>query len=51
MEYWNDESNQYQTGTMYIPDITFEPYMVYREIGDILYNPIRIAVIEYGEVR
>lgn len=51
VEYWNDESNQYQTGTMYIPDITFEPYMVYREIGDILYNPIRIAVIEYGEVR
>lgn len=51
VEYWNDETNQYQTGKMYIPDITFEPYMVYREIGDVLYNPIRMAVIEYGEVR
>ena len=51
VEYWNDETNQYQTGKMYIPDITFEPYMVYRELGDVLYNPIRIAVIEYGEVR
>lgn len=51
VEYWNDETNQYQTGRMYIPDITFEPYMVYREDQDILYNPTRIAVIEYGEVR
>lgn len=51
VEYWNDETNQYKTGNMYIPDITFEPYMVYRKIGDILYNPIRLAVIEYGEVR
>lgn len=51
VEYWNDETNSYSTGTMYIPDISFEPYMVYRDIGDILYNPFRVAVIEYGEVR
>ncbi len=51
VEYWNDESNSYQIGEMYIPDITFEPYMIYKEEKDILYNPIRIALIEYGEVR
>ncbi len=51
VEYWNDEANQYMTGRMYIPDITFEPYMVYRKLKDVLYNPIRVAVIEYGEVR
>ncbi len=51
VEYWNDETNKYQTGKMYIPDITFEPYIVYRKIGDVLYNPIRVALIEYGEVR
>ena len=51
VEYWNDEKNQYQTGRKYIPDITFEPYMVYRKLKDVLYNPIRVAVIEYGEVR
>ena len=51
VEYWNDEANQYMTGRMYIPDITFEPYMVYRKLKDVLYNPIRVAVFEYGEVR
>ena len=42
---------QYQTGKAYIPVATFEPYMVYKDINDILYNPTRIAIIEYGEVR
>ena len=51
IEYWNDETNSYQKGKVYVPDITYEPYMVYRERKDILYNPIRIAFIEYGEVR
>jgi hypothetical protein len=51
VEYWNDRKMQYQTGKAYIPVATFEPYMVYKDINDILYNPTRIAIIEYGEVR
>ncbi len=51
LEYWNDLKMSYQSGKAYIPDITFEPYMDYPEINDILYNPIRVAFIEYGEVR
>lgn len=51
LEYWNDLKMKYQSGRAYIPDISFEPYMDYPEINDILYNPTRIAFIEYGEVR
>lgn len=51
IEYWNDWKMCYQSGRAYIPDITFEPYMDYPEIGECLYNPTRVAFIEYGEVR
>lgn len=51
IEYWNPRKFAYQSGRAYVPDVSFEPYMVYREIKDILYNEIRIAFIEYGEVR
>ena len=51
IEYWNPRRNRYQTGDAYIPDISFEPYMVYKNINDILYNPFRVAFIEYGEER
>ena len=51
IEYWNDFTMSYKTGRAYIPDITFEPYIDYTSIGDCLYNPTRIAFIEYGEVR
>lgn len=51
IEYWNPRKFAYQSGRAYVPDVFFEPYMVYREIKDILYNEIRIAFIEYGEVR
>lgn len=51
IEYWNDWEMKYQSGKAYIPDISIEPYMDYSKIGDCLYNPIRIAFIEYGEVR
>lgn len=51
IEYWNPRTMQYQSGRAYIPDISFEPYMVYKEIGDILFNPFRVALIEYGEER
>lgn len=51
IEYWNDWSMKYQSGKAYIPDLTFEPYMDYPDTNDCLYNPTRIAFIEYGEVR
>lgn len=51
IEYWNDWKMCYQSGRAYMPDITIEPYMDYPDINDTLYNPIRIAFIEYGEVR
>ena len=45
VEYWNDEQNEYVTGTFYVPDIQFPYYDV--SDNDIRYNPIRIAMIEY----
>lgn len=51
IEYWNPRKFEYQSGRAYVPDVSFEPYMIYRETKDILYNEIRIAFIEYGEVR
>lgn len=51
IEYWNPRKFRYQSGRAYVPDISFEPYMVYKEEKDILYNETRVAFIEYGEVR
>ena len=51
IEYWNPRRNRYQTGDAYIPDISFEPYMVYKNINDILYNPFRVAFIEYRDTQ
>lgn len=51
VEYWNDLTMSYQTGTFYVPDISFQIYMIYKETKDILYQPTRIAFIEYGAIR
>lgn len=45
LEYWNDETNDYETGTFYVPSISFAYYMITET--DIIYNPIRVAFIEY----
>lgn len=45
LEYWNDRTNDYEIGTFYVPSITFSYYMT--KDNDILYNPIRVAFIEY----
>lgn len=45
VEYWNDATNGYCLGDFYIPDITYEIYRTTSD--DIVYNPIRIALIEY----
>lgn len=51
IEYWNPRKFAYQSGTAYIPDVSWEPYMVDKERKDILYKETRFALIEYGEVR
>lgn len=45
--YWNDESNEYETGEFYVPDITFRQKRVDRVKKTIIYGSIRIALIEY----
>lgn len=51
IEYWNPRKMSYQSGTAYIPDIQWEPYMIDRKRNDIMYKEIRFAFIEYGEIR
>lgn len=51
IEYWNPKRFRYQSGKAYVPDISYEIYRVYKERKDILYLPIRLAFIEYGEIR
>lgn len=43
--YWNDETNSYDSGYFYIPDIEFS--VMDADETDILYNPISIELIEY----
>lgn len=43
--YWNDETNSYDSGYFYIPDIEFS--VMDASKTDILYNPISIELIEY----
>ena len=45
VEYWNDETNDYDTGYFYIPDITYT--IMDATPTDILYNPISVELIEY----
>ena len=43
IEYYNPKTDSYHTGTAYLPDIT---YTIVSDHDGILYNPIRIAIIE-----
>lgn len=45
LEYWNDESNSYQTGDFYRADIEFTIYKISSD--DIIYNEITITGVEY----
>lgn len=51
IEYWNPRKFAYQSGTAYISDVSWEPYMVDKKRNDIMYKETRFALIEYGEVR
>ena len=45
LTYWNDEDNIYQTGSFYIPDVT---YPIKRIMGnDIVYDSVEYHLIEY----
>lgn len=43
--YWNDETNDYDTGEFYMPDITYK--VMDANESTILYNPITIELTEY----
>ena len=45
VEYWNDETNDYDTGWFYIPDIQYT--VMDANATDIRYSPISIELIEY----
>lgn len=45
IRYYNDLTDDYEAGTFYISDITFQPGGLYH--GAPLYLPIRLAAIEY----
>lgn len=47
LEYWNDESDCYETGVFYVPDLTFEIYHIDRPNNTMIYNPVGIAFVEY----
>lgn len=45
VEYWNDETNDYDTGWFYIPDIQYT--VMDADAENIRYSPISIELIEY----
>lgn len=45
IRYYNDWKDDYETGTFYLSDITFQPGGLYH--GAPMYLPIRLAAIEY----
>lgn len=46
VEFWNDETNSYQTGKFYIPDIDFVTKRLDKG-GKQIYMPLEITLIEY----
>lgn len=45
VEYWNDETNDYDSGWFYEPDIKYN--IMYADAKNIRYQPITIELIEY----
>ena len=43
--YWNDETNDYETGYFYIPDTQYSIYMI--KGNTMLYNGFKLTLIEY----
>lgn len=51
VEYWNPRKFIYQSGDSYVPDIQYTIRRVIESENDIEFGQIRIAFIEYGEMR
>ena len=47
IRYYNPYTQSYKEATVYVPDIEFNINHIDEDKGTILYNPIRIAFIEY----
>ena len=45
LEFWNDETNQYEIGYFYRPDTEFPIYKITE--NDIIYNSLKITGVEY----
>lgn len=49
INYWDDENNIYKSGIFYMPDVEYTIRVILEDgiNSNIIYNPIRIAFIEY----
>lgn len=47
VEFYAPDTDSYQTGEFYVPDVKFQIYNVDRIRMDIIYAPVRLAFIEY----
>lgn len=47
LQYYDQYTDAYKTGHFYVPDIQFTINHINEDTGEILYNPVRIAFIEY----
>ena len=47
IQYYDDATDTYKEGTMYMPDVQYTIYKVDNTKKTILYNPVRYAFIEY----
>lgn len=45
VEYWNDETNDYDTGWFYVPDIEYK--VLDADFEDVRYAPISLELVEY----
>lgn len=46
IQFWNDETNDYQIETFYLPDITYQ--ILYHTDNDIIYSGVDYELIGYG---
>lgn len=47
LTYWNDETNTYETGYFYRPDIQFPIRRIIQETNDIIYGSMKFDFVEY----
>ena len=47
LEYWNDETNQYEIADFYRPDIQFPIRKIIQETNDIIYGSMKFDFVEY----